>query len=61
MNTVLADHLRTNKTFSTRTDLFFKQIKLSKLLKKSNLSFSPLSSAKESRCFQVNQRPVRAS
>ena len=36
MNTIIADNLRTEQTVSTRIDLFFKQIGLSKLLKKSN-------------------------
>lgn len=36
MNTIIADKLRTEQTVSTRIDLFFKQIGLSKLLKKSN-------------------------
>ncbi|HHU17324.1 MAG TPA: transposase [Clostridiales bacterium] len=36
MNTIIADNLRTEQTVSTRIDLFFKQIGLSNLLKKSN-------------------------
>ncbi len=36
MNSIIADKLRTEQTVSSRIDLFFRQITLSKLLKKSN-------------------------